>query len=130
MQPEAKDAQARPLSPDDPNLREFYRRCRPPGLWGPVVADFDAEARREIRRETLTDLTDCALGVVFCTAAILAVVSPLGRHWWIFLGAVAVGGLSGGLFITRWARRRRASEGEGEREEVAARPTVEPVAER
>jgi solute:Na+ symporter, SSS family len=115
-------------------LREFYRRCRPPGLWGPVVADFDAEARREIRRETVTDLTDCALGVVFCTAAILAVISPLGRHWWTFLGALTVGLLSGGLFIARWARRGvfrslSAAPDEGEREEAAVRPTVEPTAE-
>jgi solute:Na+ symporter, SSS family len=86
-------------------LREFYGRCRPPGLWGPVIKNFDAETRREIRRETLTDLIDCGLGVVFCTAAILAVISPLGRHWTTFLIAMVVLVLSGGLFIRRWAAR-------------------------
>ncbi|MGH9767640.1 MAG: sodium:solute symporter family transporter, partial [Blastocatellia bacterium] len=86
-------------------LREFYRRCRPPGWWGPVVNELNAEARRAIRRETMTDLTDCALGIVFCTASILAVISLLGRHWIIFAGAFLVGALSGGLFIARWARR-------------------------
>ncbi len=86
-------------------LREFYARCQPPGFWGPVVMDFDPAVRREIRHETLTDLIDCVLGVVFCTAAILAVISPLGRHWIIFAAAMAVGLLSGGLFILRWARR-------------------------
>jgi Na+/proline symporter len=86
-------------------LREFYSRCRPPGLWGPVVKDFDPEERRQIRRETMTDLIDCVLGVVFCTAAILAIISPLGRHWWTFIATVVVGVASGGLFIARWARR-------------------------
>lgn len=86
-------------------LKEFYRRCRPPGLWGPVVKDFSAETRREIRRETLTDLIDCVLGIVFCTAAILAVISPLGRHWGVFIATLAVCAISGGLFIMRWARR-------------------------
>jgi solute:Na+ symporter, SSS family len=86
-------------------LREFYARCRPPGLWGPVVKDFSPEIRREIRRETLTDLIDCVLGIAFCTAAILAVISPLGRHWGIFAAALAVCAASGGLFIGRWARR-------------------------
>jgi Na+/proline symporter len=86
-------------------LREFYARCRPPGFWGPVVKDFDPKLRREIRQETLTDIIDCFLGVVFCTAAILAVISPLGRHWWIFAAALAVCLLSGGLFIGRWSRR-------------------------
>jgi hypothetical protein len=86
-------------------LRDFYSRCRPPGLWGPVTKDFDAETRSEIRRETLTDLIDCGLGVLFCTAAILAVISPMGRHWITFFIALAVMVLSGGLFIQRWARR-------------------------
>jgi solute:Na+ symporter, SSS family len=86
-------------------LREFYSRCRPPGLWGPVTKEFDAETRREIRRETLTDLIDCGLGVVFCTAAILMVISPMGRHWITFFVAMAAVVLSGGLFIHRWARR-------------------------
>jgi SSS family transporter len=86
-------------------LREFYARCRPPGLWGPVTKEFDEETLREISRETLTDLIDCGLGVVFCTAAILAVISPLGRHWTTFLIALVVLVLSGGLFIRRWASR-------------------------
>lgn len=86
-------------------LREFYARCRPPGFWGPVVKDFDPEVRREIKQETLTDVVDCILGVVFCTSAILAVISPLGRHWFIFAAALAVCLISGGLFIARWSRR-------------------------
>lgn len=86
-------------------LREFYRRCRPPGFWGPVVKDFGIETRKQIRRETQTDLIDCALGVVFCTAAIEAVISPLGRHWSVFVASVAIGLASGSLFIVRWARR-------------------------
>jgi SSS family solute:Na+ symporter len=86
-------------------LREFYARCRPPGLWGPVVKEFSAEVRGEIRRETLTDLIDCALGIAFCTAAILAVISPLGRHWTTFVIALAAAAASGGLFIARWSRR-------------------------
>jgi solute:Na+ symporter, SSS family len=86
-------------------LREFYARCRPPGLWGPVVRDFAPETRREIRWETLTDLIDCGLGVVFCAAAILAVISPMGRHWLTFFITLAAMALSGGLFIRRWGRR-------------------------
>ena len=86
-------------------LRAFYARCRPPGFWGPVVKDFEPALRSEIRRETLTDVFDCFLGVLFCTAAILAVISPLGRHWTIFAAALAVCLISGGLFIGRWSRR-------------------------
>ena len=86
-------------------LRAFYARCRPPGFWGPVVKDFDPAVRQEIRRETMTNVLDCGLGVLFCTAAIVAVISPLGRHWGVFAGALALCLISGGLFIGRWSRR-------------------------
>jgi SSS family transporter len=86
-------------------LREFYRRCRPPGWWQPVLSEFGVDERRAIRQETMTDLIDCVLGIVFCTASILAVISPLGKHWMIFAGALLIGGLSGGLFIGRWSKR-------------------------
>jgi len=99
-------------------LREFYRRCRPPGFWGPVVREFGGEERQQIRRETITDVIDCALGVIFCTAAIELIISMLGRHWVVFAVSLLVSILSGGLFIGRWARRgvfRGLSGSEGER---------------
>jgi len=86
-------------------LREFYARCRPPGWWGPVVREFSPEARHAIRHETLTDVIDCVLGVVFCTASILVVISALGRHWTIFSLSLLAGLLTGGLFMRRWSRR-------------------------
>jgi hypothetical protein len=45
------------------------------------------------------------LGVAFCTAAILAVISPLGRHWYIFGLSLVAMLTSGALFIARWSRR-------------------------
>jgi hypothetical protein len=86
-------------------LREFYARCRPPGWWKPVVKEFGPETRRMIRQETMTDVVDCLLGVIFCTASILAVISPLGRHWMTFAIAVMATLASGGFFIVRWTRR-------------------------
>jgi Na+/proline symporter len=90
-------------SPD--TLRVFYARCRPPGFWGPLNREFPPVERAAIRAETTRDLADCALGVVFAASCIIAVVAPLGRHWWVFLVSTALAGASGGLFITRWARR-------------------------
>ena len=74
-------------------------------MWGPVVREFGAEEREQIRRETLTDLIDCALGVAFCSAAIVVVISMLARNWGILAASVAIAILSGGLFIFRWSRR-------------------------
>jgi SSS family solute:Na+ symporter len=86
-------------------LREFYHRCRPPGWWGPVANELDADEWLAIRQETIADLIDCALGIAFAASAILAVISPLGRHWLIFVAALSACAVSGGLFIARWARR-------------------------
>jgi hypothetical protein len=86
-------------------LREFYRRCRPPGFWGPVVNEFTGEERAQIRSETVRDLIDCFLGIAFCAGAILAVISPFGGHWTVFAVALLMVVLCGGLFMWRWAKR-------------------------
>lgn len=86
-------------------LREFHRRCRPPGFWGPVTRDLPAAERQAIVAETRRDLADCVLGIAFAASVILAVISPMGRHWPAFAGALLVALASGGAFITRWSRR-------------------------
>ncbi|MEO8649873.1 MAG: hypothetical protein ABI539_11970, partial [Acidobacteriota bacterium] len=86
-------------------LREFYQRCKPPGFWGPVVSEMSGDERAGIRRETLRDLIDCFLGVVFCACAILAVIAPFGGHWFTFAVSLIVALIAGGLFIGRWIRR-------------------------
>ena len=86
-------------------LREFYLRCRPPGFWGPVTAELSEEERDEIKSETLRDALDCFLGVAFCTAAIVAVIAPFGRHWDVLAVALAVAFGAGGLFMWRWSKR-------------------------
>ena len=86
-------------------LKKFYSLCRPPGLWKPVAQEVSLQMRLEIRRETATDVVDCASGVLFATAAILAVISLLGRHWGIFMAAVLAACAGGGIFVARWQRR-------------------------
>jgi Na+/proline symporter len=86
-------------------LREFYTRCRPPGFWGPVTKSLDGEAHAAIRAETIRDLLECALGILFAAAAILSVIAAMGRHWSTLGMAFLVLAASGGLFIGRWSRR-------------------------
>jgi hypothetical protein len=86
-------------------LLKFYLRCRPPGLWKPVARDAALDVRRSIHEETIADLIDCGLGIVFAAAAILFVISLLGGHF-LILGATALCGLiSGTLFVRRWTRK-------------------------
>ena len=86
-------------------LRDFYGRCRPPGLWGPVTASIAPEEHAAIRAETARDLVDCALGIAFAGSAIMSVIAALGRHWSTLSVALAVLAVSGGMFIGRWSRR-------------------------
>jgi solute:Na+ symporter, SSS family len=86
-------------------LREFHRRCRPPGLWGPVVEGLSNDARLAIRHETAADLVDCVLGVAFAAASIIVVVSSIGRQWTLFAVSGVVLIVGGGLFMRRWAQR-------------------------
>ncbi|MDQ7052655.1 MAG: hypothetical protein Q9P14_07130 [candidate division KSB1 bacterium] len=86
-------------------LRQFYSLCRPPGLWGPVTAQFSQNEKQRIRRETWRDLIDCVLGIVFCASAILISISLFAGNWPVLLTAIAGFLLGGGLFVQRWKKR-------------------------
>lgn len=86
-------------------LAEFYRRCTPPGLWGPVTRTLSAEARREIARDSRTDFWNCALGVVFAVGIVACTASIYGRHFLesAIFGIIAL--VCGALFIKSWKDR-------------------------
>src|SRR5262245_66395899 len=42
-------------------LREFYRRCRPPGWWKPALNEVDADEPPDIRKDTIDELIELAL---------------------------------------------------------------------
>ncbi len=86
-------------------LLKFYLRCRPAGLWGPVARQAPVEVRKAIHEETLADLADCGLGVVFAAAAILFVISLLGGHYLIVTGAAVTAVISCTWFVLRWTRK-------------------------
>ena len=74
-------------------------------FWGPVVREFGDEERKKIGCETMTNVIDCALGVIFCTAAIEAIISLLGHHWGVFAASVSMSMIRRRLFIGHWARQ-------------------------
>ncbi len=86
-------------------LIEFYRRCRPPGLWGEIAQSVSPEERHRMRRETLSDVYECALGVAFCTGAVATTADLFGRHWissviWLVTTIVTFA-----IFWKRWSRK-------------------------
>lgn len=86
-------------------LRDFYERCRPPGLWRPVVRKLTDHNPNAIYRETLTDAIDCGLGILFCGGSVLTTISLLGRHWITALVAFLITAVALVVFIKRWKKR-------------------------
>jgi SSS family solute:Na+ symporter len=85
-------------------LGEFYRTCRPPGLWGPVERGIPAAERASIARANLKDLADGVLGVVFCLGLVASLTTLLGRRWELFFPIFAATAASGVWILVRWKR--------------------------
>jgi Na+/proline symporter len=91
-------------------LRKFYEKCRPPGLWGPVAEEFPTEARRRIHREFRGDLVSCFIGIVLCAGMVVTLNAVVAGAWLLALVAATCALASGLLFIHRWKTRNRTSE--------------------
>jgi solute:Na+ symporter, SSS family len=83
-------------------LAEFYRRCKPPGFWGPVTQTLSSEERIHAQREMHLDVWNCALGIVFCCASVALTTNLFGRHGLasVFWAALAVTACY--LFVRSW----------------------------
>lgn len=86
-------------------LREFYRKCRPPGFWGPVTKELDSAENIKIKRNTITDITDCILGILFCGASVICVNSLVATNFILSIFTGITASASGFIFIRRWKRK-------------------------
>ena len=86
-------------------LQEFYRRCRPPGFWGKIAEVVPGTDRRKLRAELWSDIYECALGILFCTASVAGTANLFGRHWLAGAGWIAVGSVGFFIFIRRWKEK-------------------------
>ncbi len=103
----------------DDVLRSFYRRVRPPGLWGPIARSLAEEqdpaavaaGRRELRLDGVVALT----GFGFCVSLVTAVTAPFVRSLPLGLAAAAGLALFGGGFhaASVAAERSRAVTADG-----------------
>jgi Na+/proline symporter len=84
-------------------LVEFYRRCRPPGFWGEIAATISPEESQRMRRETWSDIYECALGVAFCTGVVAMTADLFGRHWTAGAAWCVVTVITFTLFCSRWS---------------------------
>jgi SSS family solute:Na+ symporter len=86
-------------------LKEFYLKCRPPGLWGPIRQEIEAGEERAQRAKNLEDVIDCILGIFFCASSIGGLTALFSRQWTLFLVTICLSLVSGGAFLYRWKKR-------------------------
>lgn len=81
-------------------LEDFYKRCRPPGLWGRVTSCMSPEERREIRRNTRADLLNCAFGIALFASLVTSINAFFASNQALLLAAIVTMIVSG-YFLTR-----------------------------
>ena len=85
-------------------LKEFYKKCRPPGLWGAVAREVDADPSRQ-KKESWRDIADGILGSFCCLCSVAGLTALFGRQMILFLITLVLSLISGGLFLSRWKKR-------------------------
>ena len=107
------------LTPAEPRdvLVRFYRKVRPPGFWGPIAAELDADERSSGGVERRLDLAAAGVGFVFCASLIVAVASSFARQWVLCAttGALALG--CGVMFVRLTIRAEAVRRVLGQTEE-------------
>lgn len=85
-------------------LKEFYKKCRPPGFWAPVTRELKEE-KAPRKKENLRDIIDCFLGSFFCLGSVTGLTAFFSRQMPVFIVSLNIFFLSGGLFLYRWKKR-------------------------
>lgn len=100
------------LTPAEPmeKLREFYARCRPAGLWGPVAAELTEDHRRRAAFELKRDVVTCAVGVALCGSMVTLLNAVFSASWILAGCCAAVLGVTAVLFLRRWRDSVREDE--------------------
>lgn len=106
-------------------LRRFYLKVRPPGAWGPIRRELEAEGLIDSvrqRRELLWDLRAAACGIVFCFAitwTLFTAVMLRGTEAVVYALASLV---SGWAYYACWLRSHRESSEPIEDKELVTVP--------
>jgi len=84
-------------------LRNFYLKCRPPGLWKPVKLTLnkkDVYSSEELKG----DIIDSVFGIVFCTGSIVTIISFFSpfTNWIVRISLMTITLISVVVFINRW----------------------------
>jgi len=86
-------------------LLRFYHRCRPPGLWKPIISAFGPEKSAEVSRDFRHDLLTCAVGVLLCGSMVVLLNALVAQALDLILISATVMVTSGVVYIFRWRHK-------------------------
>jgi len=87
-------------------LKNFYNKCKPPGLWGPVTDAMRDEERAILRGETIHDIIDAILGIVLFGSMVTTINAFIARNSLLGIITLALLTISGFLLIRRLSRMK------------------------
>jgi len=85
-------------------LQNFYKRCKPPGLWGPVTDCLSPEERRLIRKNTMTDILNSIIGIFLFGSLVTSINAFFASNWILLTSAIAILIVTGYLLVQRLSR--------------------------
>jgi SSS family solute:Na+ symporter len=112
-------------------LRRFYLQIRPPGAWGPIRDELEAEGSADPsrrRRELKWDLAAAACGITFCFAITWSFFTSVLLRWPEAIGWGLVGVASGWAYYACWLRSYAASSEPEADAAIVAGPAPIPLA--
>jgi hypothetical protein len=79
-------------------LATFYKRCQPPGFWGPVQARVGAVKRSVIETHLITN---SILGILACFGLVIATNGVFVGAWLTAIGGATIAIVAGGWLVNR-----------------------------
>jgi hypothetical protein len=98
-------------------LKKFYLRVRPPGFWGPIKRELEAEGlidAKAQREEFRLDLVAIVSGIVFCFGLTFMAFALVALRWGEVAGWTSLSIVSGYYHYRYWTRSHAlAKEADG-----------------
>ena len=86
-------------------LTRFYRQLRPFGVWGPYASCLDNTLRDKLRRETIRDLANMVIAVVWQTTMFMSVVTFVMHKWTVMVPTMAITVALSVVLYATWYRQ-------------------------
>ena len=86
-------------------LENFYKLCKPPGLWKPVTEKYSVIEKTKIRIETWNDVVDSILSMICFASIIYVIISLFDKNYIVFIFSFVIFTATTITFVYRWKQK-------------------------